>query len=192
MDEHVQLSDAEIVALNKFPQASFKSFVLYIFELFINAKDSEKILCDLENFCSDIGANFGATKSLVTSFLSFLQDATKRCLSYDIIFDRLRKCGLSEEKSIAVCEVWKEKFTLLFHAVDKIFATNQLVDMEWKFGVTAATSENNLTGQSFLQLKLVLDKGNKQTESLNMELTLPQFYTFLHEMEKARSSFELI
>ena len=100
--------------------------------------------------------------------------------------------GLSDDKSTVVCEVWKEKFSLLSRVVGEIFGTNQLVDMEWKFGVTAATSEKNVMGQSFLQLKLVLDKGNKQTESVNMELTLPQFYSFLHEMEKARSSFELL
>ncbi|XP_077862236.1 COMM domain-containing protein 7-like [Saccoglossus kowalevskii] len=66
---------------------------------------------------------------------------------------------------------------------------NQLVDMEWKFGVTAANSEINKVGNTFLQLKLVVNKGNR-TENVYMELTLPQFYSFLHEMEKAKSSLE--
>lgn len=64
--------------------------------------------------------------------------------------------------------------------------------MEWKFGVTAGTSDKNQVGHSFLQLKLIIDKGNNETEAVCMELTLPQFYSFLHEMEKARADLELL
>jgi hypothetical protein len=39
--------------------------------------------------------------------------------------------------------------------------TSQLVDMEWKFGVTASTSEIDKIGNPFLQLKLVLNVGEK-------------------------------
>lgn len=77
--------------------------------------------------------------------------------------------------------------------------------------MTAADSDMKKVGNSFLQLKLVLNKGGK-TEDVFMgeweeyaltycsdmqkltvfqpELTLNQFYTFLHEMEKVKSSLE--
>jgi len=57
--------------------------------------------------------------------------------------------------------------------------------MEWKFGVTASSSELSHLGQCFLQLKLVLNKGGKK-ENVLMELTLPQFYKFLAQMEAAK------
>uniref|UniRef100_A0AAY5KRL9 COMM domain containing 7 n=1 Tax=Esox lucius TaxID=8010 RepID=A0AAY5KRL9_ESOLU len=41
----------------------------------------------------------------------------------------------------------------------------------------------------FFQLKLVIRKGNS-TENVYMELTLPQFYNFLHEMERAKASMD--
>ncbi|XP_077907739.1 COMM domain-containing protein 7 isoform X3 [Ictidomys tridecemlineatus] len=41
------------------------------------------------------------------------------------------------------------------------------------------------------KLKLVVKKGN-QTENVYLELTLPQFYSFLHEMERARASMECL
>ena len=69
---------------------------------------------------------------------------------------------------------------------------NQLVDMEWKFGVTAANSDLKSVGNSFLQLKLVINKGSDETEDVFMELSLPQFYSFLHEMEKAKASLEFL
>eukprot|EP00010_Vexillifera_abyssalis_P007099 CAMPEP_0201547374 /NCGR_PEP_ID=MMETSP0173_2-20130828/3856_1 /ASSEMBLY_ACC=CAM_ASM_000268 /TAXON_ID=218659 /ORGANISM="Vexillifera sp., Strain DIVA3 564/2" /LENGTH=94 /DNA_ID=CAMNT_0047956403 /DNA_START=19 /DNA_END=303 /DNA_ORIENTATION=- len=64
---------------------------------------------------------------------------------------------------------------------------NELIDMEWKFGITASTESVDHAGHSFLQLKLVLDKGQK-TEIVNMELSLSQFYAFLQEMEKAQAA----
>jgi COMM domain len=44
---------------------------------------------------------------------------------------------------------------------------NQLLDMEWKFGVTASSDTLNHAGNSFLQLKLVLEKGTS-LETVNM------------------------
>uniref|UniRef100_A0A669DLV3 COMM domain containing 7 n=2 Tax=Oreochromis TaxID=8139 RepID=A0A669DLV3_ORENI len=55
--------------------------------------------------------------------------------------------------------------------------------------VTVGTSEIQKLGTVFLQLKLVVRKGNS-TENVYMELTLPQFYNFLHEMERAKASME--
>uniref|UniRef100_A0AAY4D1G8 Nucleolar protein 4-like b n=1 Tax=Denticeps clupeoides TaxID=299321 RepID=A0AAY4D1G8_9TELE len=78
---------------------------------------------------------------------------------------------------------------LVPHAIGQTLMVNQLVDMEWKFGVTVGTSEIQKLGNIFLQLKLVIRKGNT-TENVYMELTLPQFYNFLHEMERAKASME--
>ncbi|KAF6284194.1 COMM domain containing 7 [Rhinolophus ferrumequinum] len=57
--------------------------------------------------------------------------------------------------------------------------------------VTSGSSELEKVGSIFLQLKLVVKKGN-QTENLYIELTLPQFYSFLHEMERVRTSMECL
>lgn len=38
---------------------------------------------------------------------------------------------------------------------------SKLVDIEWKFGVTASSSNVDKVGNAFLQLKLVYDKGDK-------------------------------
>ena len=77
-------------------------------------------------------------------------------------------------------------------SVSPVFLINQLVDMDWKFGVNAATSDSTQVGESFIQLKLVINKGGNKLENICMELTLPQFYAFLHEMEKAKASLELM
>uniref|UniRef100_A0A670Z577 COMM domain containing 7 n=1 Tax=Pseudonaja textilis TaxID=8673 RepID=A0A670Z577_PSETE len=85
---------------------------------------------------------------------------------------------------------WKENYPALSRlAVGQTLTVNQLIDMEWKFGVTAGSSELEKVGSIFLQLKLVIKKGSR-LEPVYLELTLPQFYSFLHEMERIKTSLE--
>lgn len=49
-------------------------------------------------------------------------------------------------------------------AVGQTLSVNQLVDMEWRFGVTASSNEAQRVGSSFLQLKLLINKGNANEE----------------------------
>ena len=46
------------------------------------------------------------------------------------------------------------------------------MDIEWRFGVTAATDELRHCGTSHLQLRLVLDKGNNRTQTVTMGMIL--------------------
>uniref|UniRef100_A0A1X7VRJ0 COMM domain-containing protein n=1 Tax=Amphimedon queenslandica TaxID=400682 RepID=A0A1X7VRJ0_AMPQE len=118
--------------------------------------------------------------------------ALKRNLPPTQLKEDLLQLGLSEEKGSWVAAQWKTNLgTFSKIAVGQSLTVNQLVDMEWRFGVTAADSEMKKVGNTYLQLKLVLDKGIK-TEEVFMELTLPQFYSFLHEMEKAKAGIEYL
>ncbi|KAF0036025.1 hypothetical protein F2P81_011337 [Scophthalmus maximus] len=63
---------------------------------------------------------------------------------------------------------WGEHHAALSRlAVRQTLMVNQLVDMEWKFGVTVGTSEIQKVGNIFLQLKLVVRRGNS-TENVYM------------------------
>ncbi|MEE6524112.1 hypothetical protein FKM82_023348, partial [Ascaphus truei] len=56
---------------------------------------------------------------------------------------------------------WSSDVSLLTRlAVGRTLNINQLVDMEWKFGVTAASSELQKAGSIFLQLKMIIKKGH--------------------------------
>uniref|UniRef100_A0A8D1M131 COMM domain containing 7 n=1 Tax=Sus scrofa TaxID=9823 RepID=A0A8D1M131_PIG len=131
----------------------------------------ERFLAQLSEFATTNQISLGPLRSIVKSFL-------------------LVPNGLSEEKATYFSEKWKQNApTLARWAIGQTLMINQLIDMEWKFGVTSGSSELEKVGSIFLQLKLVVKKGN-QTENLYIELTLPQFYSFLHEMERVRTSME--
>lgn len=75
--------------------------------------------------------------------------------------------------------------------ITKNVTINNLVDFDWRFGVISGSSELKQVGSTFLQLQLLVDKGNGERENLYMELSLSQFYSFLHEMERAKTSLDI-
>lgn len=72
----------------------------------------------------------------------------------------------------------------------------RLLGLEWKFGVTASSDELQAVGSSFVLVRLrVAPKegngtGTGEERVVPMELTLPQFYSFLHELEKAKATLD--
>lgn len=55
--------------------------------------------------------------------------------------------------------------------------------------VTAACSDKTQEGKTFLQLK-ILYKSGAELKNLHVEMDLNQFYSFLHELEKAKHSLD--
>lgn len=99
---------------------------------------------------------------------------------------------IAEESAFVLQKCWaSSRDSLATASVRTTIMANELVDMEWKFGVTAASNELAQVGSTFLHLKLVIDKGGHR-EDVFVELTLPQFYEFLADMEKAKTCIDFL
>ncbi|XP_040185949.1 COMM domain-containing protein 7 [Rana temporaria] len=161
-----------------------------IFSFMKEQKEVDQFTSQLEDFARDNGIILGPLRNIVRSVLLVLNAALKRNLKWEELRADLITLGLDEEKAAYFAEEWRHDAAALSRlAVGRTLSINQLVDMEWKFGVTAASSELEKSGSIFLQLKMVIRKGS-QLEPVYVELTLPQFYSFLHEMERAKSSLD--
>ncbi|XP_012535951.1 LOW QUALITY PROTEIN: COMM domain-containing protein 7 [Monomorium pharaonis] len=68
---------------------------------------------------------------------------------------------------------------------------SKILDISWRFGVTAASNDSNNIAKSFLQLKLCLDNDGK-VKNVFTEMTIGQFYKFLHDLEKAKCNLDLL
>ncbi|XP_019747271.1 COMM domain-containing protein 7 isoform X2 [Hippocampus comes] len=153
-------------------------------------EQTEKLMQQLSDFASEHRMSTGPLKNLMKSVILVPQGAMKRNLTAEQLKEDLQTLGLHEDKAVHFSQQWAEhRATLSRLATRQTLTVNRLVDMEWKFGVTVGTSEIQKMSNIFLQLKLVVQKGNT-TENLYMELTLPQFYNFLHEMERAKASMD--
>ncbi|KAG8171318.1 hypothetical protein JTE90_000463 [Oedothorax gibbosus] len=61
---------------------------------------------------------------------------------------------------------WEKVYSSLVHTTSDTIAINPLLDMEWKFGVSSASSQLNTVGNVFLQIKLEVDQGNGKTKTV--------------------------
>lgn len=180
----------DIKSLNKFEEKPFCQLLDIVFSFLVSPKESSRFMSQVAEFAEEYGLGTNALKSVVKSLLSFFKSALKSNLTPAQVKEDLEHLGLSGENSPHMSNQWKANLVALSRSVvGQTFMVNELVDMEWKFGVTAGSSDLKVVGQTFLQLKMVVDHGGVQ-EDVFMEMTLPQFYSFLHEMEKAKSALE--
>lgn len=176
--------------LNKFTDQQFVSLTELLYQFLLEPKESERFLAQLSEFAGENGMGAGPLRGLMKSILLLPHGALKKNLTAEQVKEDLLSLGLNEDKATHFSDQWRVHYPLLSRlAVGQTLMVNQLVDMEWKFGVTVGTSELQKAGNIFLQLKLVVRKGHT-TENVFMELTLPQFYNFLHEMERAKASMD--
>ncbi|XP_075867142.1 COMM domain-containing protein 7 isoform X2 [Microcebus murinus] len=130
----------------------------------------ERFLAQLSEFATTNQISLGPLRSIVKSLLLVPNGALKKGLTAEQVQADFITLGLSEEKATYFSEKWKQNApTLARWAIGQTLMINQLIDMEWKFGVTSGSSELEKVGNIFLQLKLVVKKGN-QTENLYIEM----------------------
>ena len=108
--------------------------------------------------------------------------------------DLLVLLGLPINTKMVLSKVYEDMLTPKGNltSLNSLLASNQLVDLDWSFGVTASSNECNQVGKTFLQLKLTIRQENNELKDVFMEMTIEQFYHFLSEMEKCKSYIDLM
>ena len=124
--------------------------------------------------------------------LQVFREAAQRGLTADQLEAELCSAGLSEALSAAAGRSWsllgaEAHRALAASAID----ASRLVDAEWTFGVTASSSEHSAVGTTYVQLRLAV-AGPRGLEYEHMELSLPRFYEFVHDLERAKAQLDLI
>lgn len=146
--------------------------------------------------------NMAVLESGVRGLIAVLQACAKNQASSSDLEADVVTLGLDVSHASALARSWTTFFSRKQAAAEELPVAaqldpedlRQLVDLEWKFGVTCANSDSDKpVGKTFLQLKLVLcRKKDGAYENLYLELTLPQFYDFLAQMEKAKAAMKHI
>ena len=123
---------------------------------------------------------------LLSALLYVLSASLQRNLSADVLSDELTRLHLDPLVAATVSAQYRSGVqSLQAESLRSVLTVNELVDFQWRFGVTAASSEVDRVGATFLQLTLVLDRGDGNRRHVRMELSLPQFYDFLQQMQTA-------
>ena len=104
----------------------------------------------------------------------------------------VQQCSVTEDlQSPAIFEQMEKLFVLkggnaakLENLLSKMHYS-QLINFDYKFGITTADSMIGSNGKCLVNLKLDLLNENNQREAVYLELSLPQFYSFFHELKRA-------
>lgn len=132
------------------------------------------------------------TESHVSAVLMLFKLATRKLTPTSALATDLRNLGFSEATTNKVVNLWEEeKRKVWVSAISKNLAASQLVDMEWKFGVTARSWLRSDGGDCFIHLKLVLLDVERKEKTVFMELTLKEFYQLYGELERVKSILDL-
>lgn len=142
---------------------------------------------------SSVATPNALAQAVVRFLLEILNGAIKHgCSPVELAVD-LRAMGCGDAAATALVEAWEEKGPDLAHrAASSAVMVNRLVDMSWTFGVSVATNEVAPVGETFLQLRLVLATGGGGRDNVYMELTLPQFYELLAQLQRAKAILDFL
>eukprot|EP01083_Nonionella_stella_P013455 37871_1 len=193
VDESLQ---NDIAALNKIPveQCSYLISSSLSFAAKLNTMTMDEVVGELSvDIAEKLELKSKSLKRVLKSLLLFVCGAIKYNLSVSSVEADLTAFGLDSDHIASFSQSWNVQYVKLNRsAVKSSLSINEVVDMEWKFGVSASSDTCKKLGTTFLQFKLVINKGNDKTEDVVMELSLKQFYDFLKEMEKAKLTMQSV
>mmetsp|Transcript_44833 Transcript_44833/g.74415 ORF Transcript_44833/g.74415 Transcript_44833/m.74415 type:complete len:186 (-) Transcript_44833:261-818(-) len=118
-------------------------------------------------------------------------EASRLGLTADQLEARLRSEGLGNATATAAALAWVQQSAARGVLAAATLYPHRLLDVEWTFGVTASSSELESVGSTYVQLRLLIGKESQLPEYAHFELSLPKFYDFLHELERAKAHLDL-
>lgn len=183
----------DMVQIGKMPTPALTVFMGHILS-FLAGQPSSELMASMTTFANDNGIPISSLQSPLRSILIFLRGALRYRITPAQLQSDLQQFGMSDSAVEEITKMWKASISSISLAVSsQTLHVNQLVDLDWKFGVTSAGSEMFKIGSTFLQLRMSIDKGDGGPSTpLHFEMTLPQFYDFVHEIEQAKLFLEVV
>jgi hypothetical protein len=148
----------------------------------------------LATFTQTHNINFKALNSTVNTLVNILTSALRLNLSLPALRSDLAALGLAAEQLDILIKQWSAAYSSLsISAIHSTLKRNELTNIEWSFGVTAASDAALQVGTTYLLLKLTIQNVNLgKLENITLQLTLPQFYQFLQQMQQADRQVQAI
>jgi len=195
--------------LNDFDVENFDNLVK-ISLIFVVEKKSDVFQKDIELFSEQFTGDKLALRAALKALIIFLDEGLRNAWNVSQIDAHCVNAGLDKERTSLLLFHWRSQSQRLSERVlSSVLTTNQLVDVEWSFGVTCATEDCDEVSQTFVQLRLVVEEGvpgagigtgtgavlrqlRPKRKTVLMELTVEQFYAVLAQLESARAYLSLV
>lgn len=141
----------------------------------------------------DIAARFGAKtrpfRGALRTLVLLWQGSVRHGLSPQHFSDDLARLGIRGEAAAVFDEAWRCDGPALVTAQSSRASIPRcaILDASWRFGVTIATDDVQSAGATYVQLRLSIAAPDSAGHDEHIELSLPQFYSMLSALERAKS-----
>eukprot|EP00123_Amoebidium_parasiticum_P010691 comp20252_c0_seq1/m.25332 comp20252_c0_seq1/g.25332 ORF comp20252_c0_seq1/g.25332 comp20252_c0_seq1/m.25332 type:complete len:203 (-) comp20252_c0_seq1:4-612(-) len=156
-------------------------------------QDPEKaatFTADIEHLAAQTGSRVGSVRNGARGLLVVLRTAAQKGEEGKDLGADLHTLGLTEARAEAVVKQYTQHVHTISSAViARALQGDQLRDIDWKLGIVAGTSEQHTDGNVFVQMRLAIERAGR-VEHVLVELNLKQFYSLMHELERAKSTLE--
>ncbi|CAG9322161.1 COMMD7 [Blepharisma stoltei] len=131
-------------------------------------------------------------ESAARTLILFFRFSAKKVLNRTKILEDLHQLGFNENISARIGTLWDQnKVGACKVMLGQIGVGHELVDMEWKFGVTYGNKFVNAKGECFVQLKFVIQTPDKKRNEIFLEVTPRQFYDLYGDLEKIKAIMDI-
>ena len=120
-------------------------------------------------------------QTLADTIFSFVSRLLQSRTATSDCTELLKSNGLDEERSEAISSVISSRLDSIVKEMAEKSSGDKLTDLEWRFGLTAAS--NNGQGTPFIQMRLEFE--NDAPVSLEMGMT--EFYEFAGDIKRIQS-----
>lgn len=141
--------------------------------------DSLQYSTSLSNQIASLEISDPATRqTLAETILAFVQRLLQARSSASKISDQLTSIGLSAEHASAMASLISSRLDSLCKDMAARSTGDRLNDLEWRFGLTAASSSGS--GTPFVQMRISFE----HFDPVSVEMGMPEFYEFAADIKK--------
>lgn len=147
---------------------------------------------DFHSSLNQVQLSLKLKQKVARDFLLFFKFAGKKVLPKERLEEDLKNLGFTDDLAGKIGAMWESKRTEVVKAIlSEVGASHELIDVEWKFGVTVGNKLVEDKGESFIQIKLVVAELNGKHKDIYFEVTPRQFYELYGEIEKVKTIMEI-
>ncbi|KAL0248078.1 hypothetical protein GEMRC1_003315 [Eukaryota sp. GEM-RC1] len=186
----VSASDLSVV-INDFSllsQCDPADFFSIVFQVYFSP--SKEVVDQLSSFAHNNGLSLVDLRKLLAFCLDFIRLSYQSSPSVASVRADLSSFNMPSESVSIFLELYTQnRHKAMNSFLEKSIHTSTLIDMDWRFGVSAV--ENNVpVGSGFVQMSLKLQDQDGSQNNVVFELSISDFYMFLSKMQRVKVTID--
>lgn len=132
---------------------------------------------------------------LVIDILEFIYlQAAYELIKPNVLYTNLENINMSEEKSVAISELWKESGKDIIDRIreTKTIFANRLVNIKWRLNLNVATDLKSKQKNPMALFEFKLESNQGKEDKVQIEFNKDQLYLFYEQLEVMQKQIDAL